>query len=64
MNSFNELKRLNVIRVGIAYTVAAWLLLQLTEVYRTARNRPRGRQNRHRAADYRLCAGADFRLDL
>lgn len=29
---FDELKRRNVIRVGIAYLVAAWLLLQITDV--------------------------------
>jgi TolB-like protein/Flp pilus assembly protein TadD len=29
---FNELKRRNVIRVGVLYLVAAWLLLQLTDV--------------------------------
>jgi TolB-like protein/tetratricopeptide (TPR) repeat protein len=29
---FNELKRRNVIRVGIAYIVAAWLLLQVADV--------------------------------
>lgn len=29
---FTELKRRNVVRVGIAYVVASWLLLQLTEV--------------------------------
>ena len=29
---FNELKRRNVFRVGIAYLVAAWLLLQLTDI--------------------------------
>ena len=32
MNLFNELKRRNVFRVGIAYTVAAWLLLQVTDI--------------------------------
>ena len=32
MSFFEELKRRNVVRVGIAYAVAAWLLLQLTEV--------------------------------
>lgn len=32
MSFINELKRRNVFRVGIAYVVAAWLLLQLTEV--------------------------------
>lgn len=32
MSFFDELKRRNVIRVGIAYAVVAWLLLQLTEV--------------------------------
>jgi TolB-like protein len=32
MSFFEELKRRNVVRVGIAYVVASWLLLQLTEV--------------------------------
>ncbi len=32
MSLLEELKRRNVFRVGIAYAVAAWLLLQLTEV--------------------------------
>ena len=32
MSFLEELKRRNVIRVGIAYAVGAWLLLQLTEV--------------------------------
>lgn len=32
MKFFGELKRRKVIRVGIAYVVGAWLLLQLTEV--------------------------------
>ena len=32
MSFFAELKRRNVFRVGIAYVVAAWLVLQLTEV--------------------------------
>jgi len=32
MSLFEELKRRNVFRVGIAYGVAAWLLLQLTDI--------------------------------
>ncbi len=32
MSLFAELKRRNVFRVGVAYAVGAWLLLQLTEV--------------------------------
>jgi len=28
---FNELKRRNVFRVGVAYTVATWLLIQVTD---------------------------------
>jgi len=32
MSLFEELKRRNVIRVGIAYTVTAWLLLQVTDI--------------------------------
>jgi len=32
MSFFSELKRRNVIRVGIAYVVTAWLLMQLTDV--------------------------------
>ena len=31
MNVFSELKRRNVFRVGIAYTVAAWLLIQVAD---------------------------------
>src|SRR5210317_1288811 len=32
MSFFAELKRRNVFRVGVAYVVGGWLLLQLTEV--------------------------------
>ncbi|MCH7982238.1 MAG: hypothetical protein IID59_12130, partial [Proteobacteria bacterium] len=32
MSIIQELKRRNVIRVGVLYLVAAWLLLQLTDV--------------------------------
>jgi TolB-like protein len=32
MGFFNELKRRNVIRVGVAYLVASWLLLQIVDV--------------------------------
>jgi hypothetical protein len=32
MSFFQELKRRNVVRVGIDYAVASWLLLQFTEV--------------------------------
>ena len=32
MSFFNELKRRNVFRVGIAYTIAAWLLLQIVDL--------------------------------
>ena len=32
MSFFEELKRRNVVRVGIAYAVAAWLLLQIADV--------------------------------
>jgi TolB-like protein len=32
MSLFNELKRRNVFRVGIAYIVAAWLLMQIADV--------------------------------
>ena len=32
MSLFNELKRRNVIRVGIAYAVASWVLLQLVDL--------------------------------
>ena len=32
MSLFNELKRRNVFRVGIAYTVTAWLLLQVADI--------------------------------
>ena len=32
MSFFNELKRRNVFKVGIAYAVTTWILLQLTDV--------------------------------
>jgi len=32
MSLFNELKRRNVFRVGIAYTIASWLLLQIVDL--------------------------------
>jgi len=32
MSFFNELKRRNVFRVGIAYAVTAWLLIQVTDI--------------------------------
>ena len=32
MSFFKELKRRNVFRVGIAFTVAAWLLIQVTDI--------------------------------
>ena len=35
MSFIQELKRRNVFRVGIAYAVASWLLLQLTEILST-----------------------------
>ncbi len=40
MSLFEELKRRNVFRVGIAYLVGAWLLLQLTEVLSELLNLP------------------------
>ena len=33
MSFFDELKRRNVFRVGIAYVVAAWVLLQVVDPY-------------------------------
>jgi ABC-type sulfate transport system permease subunit len=32
LSLFQELKRRNVFRVGVAYAVAGWLVLQLTDV--------------------------------
>ena len=32
MSLFNELKRRNVFRVGIAYAVTSWLLIQVTDI--------------------------------
>ena len=32
MSFFNELKRRNVIRVGFAYIVVAWLIMQFADV--------------------------------
>ncbi len=40
MSFFEELKRRNVFRVGIAYAVGAWLILQLTEVLSELLNLP------------------------
>jgi len=40
MSFFVELKRRNVVRVGIAYVVGGWLLLQLTEVLSELLNLP------------------------
>lgn len=40
MSFFEELKRRNVVRVGIAYVVGGWLLLQLTEVLSELLNLP------------------------
>jgi len=35
---FSELKRRNVFRVGIAYLIGAWLLLQIADVVLIARS--------------------------
>jgi TolB-like protein/Tfp pilus assembly protein PilF len=40
MSFFTELKRRNVVRVGIAYVIGSWLLLQLTEVLSELLNLP------------------------
>jgi adenylate cyclase len=40
MSFFNELKRRNVVRVGVAYTVASWLLLQVTDVLKSVLGLP------------------------
>jgi TolB-like protein/Tfp pilus assembly protein PilF len=40
LSFFAELKRRNVVRVGIAYAIGAWLLLQLTEVLSELLNLP------------------------
>ena len=32
MSFFNELKRRNVFRVGIAYAVATWVLIQIADI--------------------------------
>jgi len=40
MNFFAELKRRNVVRVGIAYVIGGWLLLQLTDVLSELLNLP------------------------
>jgi hypothetical protein len=32
MSFFNELKRRNVFRIGVAYAVTAWVLLQMLDV--------------------------------
>ena len=40
MTLFNELKRRNVFRVGVAYAVAAWLLLQIVDLVLENTNAP------------------------
>ncbi len=40
MSFFEELKRRNVVRVGIAYAVASWIILQLTDVVGEILNLP------------------------
>ncbi len=40
MSFFDELKRRNVVRVGIAYAVASWIILQLTDVVGEILNLP------------------------
>lgn len=40
MSLINELKRRNVFRVGVAYVVGAWLLLQITDVLQGLLNLP------------------------
>ena len=44
MSFFNELKRRNVFRVGIAYGVASWLLLQLSDILVPLLNLPESAQ--------------------
>ena len=44
MSFFNELKRRNVFRVGIAYAVASWLLLQLSDILVPLLNLPESAQ--------------------
>ena len=40
MSFFNELKRRNVIRVGIAYVIVAWLVMQFADVVLNNINAP------------------------
>ena len=40
MNFFEELKRRNVFRVGIAYAVVGWLLMQVTDTFAPALRLP------------------------
>jgi len=44
MNFFEELKRRNVFRVGIAYAIVAWLLLQLSDILVPLLNLPESAQ--------------------
>ena len=44
MSFFNELKRRNVFRVGFAYGVASWLLLQLSDILVPLLNLPESAQ--------------------
>jgi len=40
MSFIDELKRRNVVRVGVAYAVAGWLLMQITDVFAPALRLP------------------------
>ena len=42
MSFFSELKRRNVFRVGVAYVVTAWLVLQVTDVLISLLELPNG----------------------
>ena len=44
MSFFEELRRRNVFRVGIAYGIASWLLLQLSDVLAPLLNLPESAQ--------------------
>ena len=44
MSFFEELKRRNIFRVGLAYAVAAWLLLQLSDILVPLLNLPESAQ--------------------
>ena len=65
MSFFEELKRRNVIRVAIAYGVAAWFILQLADVVLENIGAPRvGDASGHAGSGCRFAIGGDICLGI